>query len=202
MVVRIASSQPVSRTAPSVSYTEISDDDLVSLFQSGDALAFHYLIDRHRGLIRTQVNKFFGPSADAEDITQDVVLSLWQRRDAWKPGAAKFSTWLYRVVANRCIDIIRQKRETAGPDGLDDIVSGMMSAEERISESQMAAHLKDLLSALPEQQKMALKLFYYDDANIETICNSMNLSDQAVRSLLKRAKQKLRASMQTESYAF
>ena len=202
MVVRIAPSQPVKRAAPSVSYTEISDDDLVSLFQSGDALAFHHLIDRHRGLIRTQVNKFFGKSADAEDITQDVVLSLWQKRDAWKAGTAKFSTWLYRVVANRCIDILRQKRENAGSDRLDDLVSGIMSAEERISESQMAAHLKELLSTLPEQQKMALKLFYYDDADIGTICDSMNLSDQAVRALLKRAKQKLRVSMQTESYAF
>ena len=66
----------------------------------------------------------------------------------------------------------------------------------------MAAHLKELLSTLPEQQKMALKLFYYDDADIGTICDSMNLSDQAVRALLKRAKQKLRVSMQTESYAF
>ncbi|PZP56744.1 MAG: hypothetical protein DI586_02645 [Micavibrio aeruginosavorus] len=170
-----------------------SDEGLMGLFQSGDALAFHYLIERHKGLIRLQVRKYFGRSADMDDILQDVCLSLWQNRMSWKPGLAKFSTWLFRVTANRCIDILRQKKEITTDSNFDHINSGIMSAEDRIYESQTSNQLMKLLAELPVQQQLALKLFYYEEADINQICQKMSLSDQAVRSLLKRGKQKLRA---------
>lgn len=171
----------------------------MELFQSGDALAFHYLIERHRGLIWAQIRKFFGPSADIEDVMQDVCLSLWQNRSSWKPGVAKFSTWLYRVVSNRCIDILRQKREIATDSTFEHISSSLISAEDRMSEIELSKQLIQLLSSLPEQQKTALKMFYYEDADIGQICAKMSLSDQAVRSLLKRGKQKLRLVLEPQA---
>ncbi len=180
-------------------YIRESDEGLMGLFQSGDALAFHYLIERHKGLIRVQVRKYFGAGADVEDIMQDICLSLWQNRMSWKPGVAKFSTWLFRVTANRCIDILRQKKEISTDSNFDHITSGIMSAEERMSESQTSVQLMKLLTELPSQQQLALKMFYYEDANIGQICQKMSLSDQAVRSLLKRGKQKLRAVMEPDA---
>lgn len=198
MTVRIATTSD-RRSLPDEKYAGESDERLMELFQSGDALAFHYLIDRHRGLIRVQVRKYFGPSAEVEDVMQDVCLSLWQNRSSWKPGIAKFSTWLFRVVSNRCIDILRQRKEVSTDSNFEHIRSSVMSAEERVSESQTSHHLSKLLAGLPEQQKLALRLFYYEDAEISQICQKMDLSDQAVRSLLKRGKQKLRAVLQPEA---
>ena len=195
--------RPVSslerKAAPLRDYNLDSVDALMELFQSGDALAFHYLIERHRGLVWTQIRKFFGPAADIEDVMQDICLSLWQNRSSWKPGVAKFSTWLYRVVSNRCIDILRQKKEIATDSSFDHISSSLISAEERMSEMELSKQLIQLLSSLPERQKLALRMFYYEDADITQICARMSLSDQAVRSLLKRGKQKLRLVLQPQA---
>ncbi len=180
-------------------YIRESDEGLMSLFQAGDAMAFHYLIERHKGLIRLQVRKFFGANGDVEDITQDICLSLWQNRMSWKPGMAKFSTWLFRVTANRCIDLLRQKKEIVTDNNFEHVTSGIISAEERVSESQTSVQLLKLLAELPVQQSIALKMFYYEDADIGQICQKMALSDQAVRSLLKRGKQKLRAVIEPSS---
>lgn len=198
MTIRLVSASE-RKTAPVHDYELDSDDRLMEMFQSGDALAFHHLIDRHRGLIWAQIRKYFGPASDIEDVMQDVCLSLWQNRSSWKPGIAKFSTWLYRVVSNRCIDILRQKREIATDSSFDHISSSLMSAEQRVSENQLSDQLLKLLAALPDQQKIALKMFYYEDADISQICKKMDLSDQAVRSLLKRGKQKLRLVLQPEA---
>ncbi len=198
MTIRIADT-PAKKPQPTLDYDRQTDEGLMELFQNGDALAFHFLIERHRGLIWAQVRKYFGPTAEVDDVMQDVCLSLWQNRASWKPGIAKFSTWLFRVVSNRCIDILRQKKEIATDSTFDHISSSLMSAEDRVSESQLSHHLSGLLATLPAQQKTALKLFYYEDADIEQICSRMNLSDQAVRSLLKRGKQKLRSVLQPDS---
>ncbi len=198
MTVRIA--DKTSRKAQILrDYASETDESLMAMFQNGDSLAFHFLIERHRGLVWAQVRKFFGPSADIEDIIQDVSLSLWQNRASWKPGIAKFSTWLYRVAANRCIDILRQKREIATDKTFDHVSSDSASAEDNISGAQLSRHLQSVLATLPAQQKTALHLFYYEDAGIEQICSRMDLSEQAVRSLLKRGKQKLRLALQPDS---
>ena len=198
MAVRIAS-QTNKKSVDADHYARETDEALMKLFQNGDELAFHFLIERHRGLIWTQVRKFFGHQADMEDIVQDVCLSLWQNRSSWKPGLAKFSTWLYRVISNRCIDLIRQKKEITSDSNFDHISSSMMSAEDKVSETQLSHQVLQMLAELPVQQKTALRLFYYEDANIDQICDKMDLSDQAVRSLLKRGKQKLRLSIQPDA---
>lgn len=176
-------------------YDAYTDEGLMQLFQDGDSLAFHYLLNRHRGIIWSQVRKYFGPQADIEDVCQDVFLSIWKSRSSWKPGIAKFSTWLFRVTSNRCIDLLRQKREFTTDHNFDDMTSGLISAEERVSEQQVSSQLLKLLAALPGAQKTALQLFYYEDADIAQICHRMDLSEQAVRSLLKRGKQNLRAAL-------
>lgn len=198
MTVRIASATE-RKELPDEKYIHESDERLMAFFQSGDALAFHYLIERHRGLIWSQIRKYFGPYGDIEDVMQDVCLSLWQNRSSWKPGIAKFSTWLFRVVSNRCIDILRQKKEISTDSSFEHISSSIVSAEQVVSDNQTSHQLLKLLADLPEQQKLALQLFYYEEAEIAQICEKMALSDQAVRSLLKRGKQKLRTVLQSDS---
>lgn len=198
MVVRIVP-VPQKKNLPVRQYALDSDETLIELFQNGDAAAFHFLIERHKGLIWAQVKKYFGPAADGDDIVQDICLALWKNRMSWKPGVAKFSTWLYRVASNRCIDILRQKREVSTDSSFDHISSATLSAEERVSEHQLSRQLKEILASLPAQQKIALQLFYYEDAEISQICNRMELSEDSVRSLLKRGKQKLRTILQPEA---
>lgn len=195
MVVRIAGTPPSVRPDPQF-YLGSTDDALMLAFQNGDALAFHALLERHTGMLWKIAGQFFGPKTDIDDLIQDLTLTLWQKKDAWQPGAAKFSTWLYRVASNRCIDLVRQKKITS-QDGIlpDYVATGLPSAEDRIVERQQAEEMKRLLKELPENQRRALQLFYYDEATVPQIAGRLDVSELAARSLLKRGKQNLRTLM-------
>lgn len=195
MVVRIAGTPPSVRPDPQF-YLGSTDDALMLAFQNGDALAFHALLERHTGMLWKIAGQFFGPKTDIDDLIQDLTLTLWQKKDAWQPGAAKFSTWLYRVASNRCIDLVRQKR-IASHDGIlpDYVPTGLPSAEDRIVERQQAEEMKRLLKELPDNQRRALQLFYYDEATVPQIAGRLDVSELAARSLLKRGKQNLRTLM-------
>lgn len=195
MVVRIAKTPPQARQSPQF-YLESSDEALMEAFQQGDALAFHALLERHVGMLWKVARQYFGPKAEIDDLIQDLHLTLWQKKDAWQPGVARFSTWLYRVAANRCIDLVRQKRAGVGNCAVpDDLASSLPSAEERIVERQLAEEMTRLLQELPLNQRLALQLYYYEEASVPQIAGELSVTELAARSLLKRGKQTLRTLM-------
>lgn len=180
------------------SYEEASDEQLMLMFQADDFRAFDVLIHRHTGLIWRVVKQYLGSAHEVEDMIQEISLCLFQNRAAWQPsgganGGAKFSTWLYRVAVNRCIDILRQKKSIQQDAANSEAVpSSVPSAEERVAHQQLARHLSELLAELPLQQQRALRLYYYEEASMEQIASSLEVSELAARSLIKRGKQKLR----------
>ncbi len=199
MVVRIAGqiSRP-ARIDPAI-YLSSTDEALMLMFQEGDDLAFHALLERHVGLLWRVVKTYFGAGADIDDLVQDLNLTLWQNKQAWQPGKARFSTWLYRVAANRCIDLLRKRQEPSAATSADLLPEQMMardlSAEDQMVRRQQAEEMKILLEALPENQKIALQLYYYEDASLPQIAGQLAISEVAARSLLKRGKQGLREKL-------
>lgn len=196
MVVRIAGqgSRP-HRIDPAI-YLSSSDETLMQMFQQGDDLAFHALLERHVGILWRVTRTHFGPTADIDDLLQDLNLTLWQNKQAWQPGMARFSTWLYRVASNRCIDLLRKRQEPGAGTGAELLPEQMLardpSAEDQIVRRQQAEEMKILLETLPENQKIALQLYYYEDASLAQIAGRLAVSEVAARSLLKRGKQGLR----------
>jgi hypothetical protein len=96
----------------SVQAAELVDGDaeLLQAIAGGDRSAFDRLSRRHLDRAYGVALRMTGSRADAQDVVQDVFLRLWQRPDAWRPGQAQFSTWLYRVVVNRCLDLKRRPK--------------------------------------------------------------------------------------------
>lgn len=192
MVVRIEK-QTVSGKTLIRDYNEAPDEQLMFLAQHEDGKAFDVLMLRHTGLVWKLVRQYMGRLTDVDDIYQDICLTVWQKKASWKPDIAKFSTWLYRIVSNRCIDLLRAQRNFIGDDSvLESLESKAPKADDIILNKQIASQLRSCLSLLPEQQRKALMLLYYEDQTIDDICGKMILSEDAVRSLLKRGKQKLR----------
>lgn len=190
------------RFAPPVSpstvydYAQATDDQLMILVQHADQKAFAELMARHHGLMLKIIRKYCGKRIDAEDMIQDVALSVWQHRDRWRAGEARFSTWLYTVTTNKCVDVLRKKTEDYNSDHvMDTAQDDSPTAFDRVAQREVGAALHDLLAQLPTQQKLALEMFYYHDADIADICQSLSASESAVRSYLKRGKQNLRARM-------
>jgi RNA polymerase sigma-70 factor (ECF subfamily) len=124
-------------------------------------------------------------------VVQDTMLKVWTHRAQWQHGRAKFSTWLYRVVTNRCIDLRRQPRNDnvdAVPepaDGKPDVVSTMQRDE-------VTRMLESAMQRLPEQQRVAVILSYHQNMSNAEIAEVMDTTVSAVESLLKRGRQQLR----------
>jgi RNA polymerase sigma-70 factor (ECF subfamily) len=130
---------------------------------------------------------------EVEDIYQDASLSFYQNCQNYRVGEAKFSTWLYRVVANRCLDILRSKKASGNNKELDDLLpSNAPTGEDDLNRREVSRQLKGLLAELPLQQRLAVSLYYYEEKEISDISGLLSVSDIATRSLIKRGKEKMR----------
>ena len=174
-------------------YSASDDAQLYARFAEGDGFALDVLMRRHRGLVWTVVRKYLKSLNEAEDIFQDISLALYQNPHAFQQGNAKFSSWLYRVVTNKCLDIVRSKSFDCKEGNLDDTIpSDQPNAEDVISSTQLSARLKSLIGLLPVQQQRAISLYYFDEKEMNVISREMEITEGAARALIKRGREKLR----------
>ncbi len=138
--------------------------------------------------------RMLGDPAEAEDVAQEVFLRAWKQARVWKPGAGKFDTWMHRVALNLCYDRLRRRREdpTAEPP---EQVDPARSAESGLIATAAAERVRDAVQALPERQRAALILCHYQElSNIEA-AELLEVSVEAVESLLSRARRTLRGAL-------
>ena len=186
---------------------------LVALVAQGDSRAFAELAQRHLPAIETYATRILADQTAAQDIAQETLLVLWQRSREFKPEKARLTTWLHRVAHNRCIDLLRrQKRETPMPsadiydrqensaqgsgvnDGHDptDIISVTSELDANPTAMDVA------LRRLPESQRTALVLTYYQNLSNREVASVMNSSTRAVESLLCRARGNLKKQLENQ----
>jgi len=201
----------------------LDEVELVALVTQGDSRAFAELAQRHLPAIETYARRLLVDEAAAQDIAQETLLVLWQRSAEFKPEKARLTTWLHRVAHNRCIDLLRrQKRETMMPSddifarqengvpgGLGGEAEGEVGGEESdptatfsitsesTSEGNRAA-MNAALRNLPESQRTALVLTYYQNLSNREVATVMNSSTRAVESLLCRARGNLKKQLESQ----
>jgi len=180
---------PCEEVVPSLLPDE--DEELLKRLAANDEAAFRQLVERHIDRAFGIALRIVRSRADAEDVVQDAMLKVWVHRGQWQHGRAKFSTWLYRVVTNRCIDLYRQPRTDnvdAVPEPVDtqpDVVSAMQREE-------VTQMLENAMQRLPDQQRVAVILSYHENMSNGEIAEVMDTTIAAVESLLKRGRQQLR----------
>lgn len=172
-----------------------SDDALLAAIGQENTAALDELSARYRDKIVRLANRMLRHQQDAEDVAQDVFMTVWNHRHQWRSGEASFSTWIYRVAVNRSIDCSRKRRAPTLmlSDELEE--KNITRSDDLVAERETQALLLECLRALPENQRLALQFFYYEELEIEGICRRLSLSEDAVRSLLKRGKVALRAEV-------
>ena len=177
----------------SVQAAELVDGDaeLLQAIAGGDRLAFDRLSRRHLDRAYGVALRMTGSRADAQDVVQDVFLRLWQRPDAWRPGQAQFSTWLYRVVVNRCLDLKRRPKGT-DLDSVDEPQDPDANAEDSLLDAERSRALDSAVKQLPERQKAAIVLTYTAGLRNAEAASAMDISVKAFEALLVRAKRELR----------
>ena len=189
---------------------------LVALVTQGDSRAFAELAQRHLPAIETYARRILADETAAQDIAQETLLVLWQRSSEFKPEKARLTTWLHRVAHNRCIDLLRrQKRETpmsssdlferqensvhgAGGNDASDVSLGTAPPTSESASSDKAAAMDAALLQLPESQRTALVLTYYQNLTNREVASVMNSSTRAVESLLCRARGNLKKQLENQ----
>lgn len=176
---------------------DASDDELVARVALGDEAACRLLVDRHLTRMLALARRMLGSHADAEEVAQEVFLRVWTHASRWEPGRAQFSTWLHRVATNLCLDRLR-RHTTDDIDSIPEPQSEDPTPEEQLVRQDLARRVDLALQGLPARQRAAVTLTHYQGlSNIEA-AEILNVSVEAVESLLGRARRQLRVALATE----
>jgi RNA polymerase sigma-70 factor (ECF subfamily) len=170
------------------------DADLLEQVVAGDRTALADVVNRYHAIVFRVAVRVFGNAAEAEDIAQEVFLKLWRKPPDLRNKAA-LRPWLLQVARNLAIDRLRQVRNTSD-DGLELIEDGASAPDGRLRHAEAVEQVTNALAGLPERQRTALQLTYYEGlSNIEA-AEIMQASVEAVESLLSRARRSLRAGLE------
>jgi RNA polymerase sigma-70 factor (ECF subfamily) len=177
----------------SVQAAELVDGDaeLLRAVAGGDRAAFDRLSRRHLDRAHGVALRMTGSRADAEDVVQDGFLRLGLKPEAWRPGQAQFSTWLYRVVVNRCLDLKRRPKGTE-LDAIEEPQDPDDNAEDNLMQAERGRALEAAVAQLPERQRAAIVFTYTAGLRNAEAASAMDISVKAFEALLVRAKRELR----------
>ena len=182
---------------------ELHDPDVRLMLQvrAGDAAAFEELVVRYQGRLLTVLEHLVGNREQAEDLAQETFLRVFKARERYQPEA-KFCTWLFTIANNVASNSLRsrsRRKEVGVPDkantdtssfGLDQMAlaaSSLMPAR-LIDKAEAAEVVRQALESLGERQKMALLLSKFEGMSYQDIAEAMDMSVQATKSLLSRAR--------------
>ncbi len=170
------------------------DEELVRRVGQGDPAAIQAMVARKLPRMLALAQRMLGDPVEAEDVAQEAMLRAWKQAPRWRPGKAKFDTWLHRVGLNLCYDRLRRRREVpteTPPDRPDDGPApdrGLLAAE-------LGVRVDAALRRLPERQREAIVLCHYQElSNIEA-ADLMQISVEALESLLSRGRRALRQTL-------
>lgn len=160
---------------------------------AGDEAAFSALVDRHYSLVFRLSARVLGNAADAEDVTQEAFVKLWRNPPELRNQAA-LKGWIVRVARNLAIDRLRRARNTSDSE-LDLLVDTSTAPDGHLRHGQAADEVSAALAQLPERQRTALQLTYFEALGNQETASIMDVSVEAVESLLSRARRSLRTML-------
>jgi RNA polymerase sigma-70 factor (ECF subfamily) len=175
-----------------------SDEDLMVLAGRGDRAACATLVERHLGRVVTLAARMLGNRSDAEDAAQEVFLRVWAAATTWR-GGSRFTTWLHRVAANVCLDRLAKVRRMPDVPTMEgneiEIADAAPDPSAEAQAGDVARHVQAALAALPPAQRLAVTLCHCEGLrNIEAAA-IMDVSVEALESLLARGRRAMRARL-------
>lgn len=170
------------------------DEALLAGVGRGDPSAVRTLLDRRLPRILALARRMLNDSGEAEDVAQETFLRAWKQAKGWKPGQARFDTWLHRVALNLCYDRLRRRREIATDTPPEQVDTGP-APDAGLLGADLSKRVEAALAALPPRQREAIVLCHHQGlGNIEA-AGLMEISVEALESLLSRGRRALKAAL-------
>ncbi len=174
---------------------EDPDTALVHRIGQGDQTAAAEIVRRHLPKMVALTRHMLGDASEAEDVAQEVFMKVWQTAVRWQPGKAKFETWMHRVAINLCYDRLRRRREIYTdqvPERTDEDTPG---PDQALMDAQLSAQVETAMMQLPPRQRAALSLCHLRDMSNAEAAHALQISVEALESLLARGRRSLRKHM-------
>lgn len=163
-----------------------------------DEAAFRLLVARHVSAVQAVGRRILGDEAEAEDVAQETFLRLWRNAATIEVGPAGVRPWLNRVAQNLCLDRIRARRTEPEPTDEPPEVATAPEQQRGLEEADLGAKVRKALGQLPERQRLALVLFHYQGMSQNEAASALDISAEALESLLARARRTLKAALAGE----
>lgn len=187
----------------SMAATLDSDTQLMIRVREGDGASFGLLLEKHRSSVIHYLYRMVQNRAVAEELAQEVFLRVYRSRHTYEP-TAKFTTWLFRIATHLALNALRdgkhQRREErieeeSGEAPARQVSDARPSVEQRMVDQVRLGEVRQAVAALPEKQRAAVLMHKYQEMEYAQIAKVLNCSESAVKSLLFRAYETLRARL-------
>jgi len=178
----------------------IDDQQYIDRVINGDTSAFAVLADQYKVMVFSLALKMLKNREEAEEVTQDSFLKVYKSLAKYK-GESKFSTWLYTITYNTCLDRIRKNKRAQPVVAIDDYTEQQITSLDNTLDGMEAKERKqmiqDCLNLLPAEDSFLLTLFYFEEQSIREIGKIMNINSNHVKIKLYRSRKKLTAVLKT-----
>jgi len=182
------------------------DTTLMLQTKAGDQTAFKELVEKHKLSVLNLCLRFTGNKSDAEDLSQDVFIRIYQAAPRYEAKAA-FTTWMYRIAVNLCLNFQRRKKlltffsidsnntsEKNHQKKIPDIISPERPDTD-FEKNERAQFIQLAIQSLPENQRTVVILYRYQNLSYQEIAETLETSISAVESRLFRAKKNLKKKL-------
>jgi RNA polymerase sigma-70 factor, ECF subfamily len=179
------------------------DTQLMLNFKAGDQRAFQHLFDKHKKRVINYCFRYCGNAAVAEELAQETFMRVYKAAKRYRPKA-RFTTWLYKIATNVCLNEIRKPAYRNPMESLDEVTasnqpsdigrsaSGSEPPDALLEESEKHAMVQDAIKQLPEQQRAALLLRINEEFSYREIGLQINRPEGHVKTLIYRGRQQLK----------
>jgi RNA polymerase sigma-70 factor (ECF subfamily) len=171
-----------------------TDQHLIKRLKKGDKQAFRSLIEQYKHMVYTLALRMVKNEEDAEEISQDVFLKVYQSAGTFR-GDAKLSTWLYRIAYYRSLDYLKKNKRNPQTTSLEwDEVTNIQMAEmawEHMETLERRQIIQSALEHLPGEDGVILSLFYFESFSLKEIAGVLNITISAVKVRLHRSRKRL-----------
>lgn len=184
-----------------INLSNFDDFSLVQEARGGDQLAFGILLDRYKESIYRTIQRMVNNKEDADDLTIEAFGKAFHKLESYQPKYA-FSTWLFRIAINNCIDHIRKKRmqflsidEPVEADSAQDFANNLKSSslnpEESIIREQRFELMRNTLEKLSQKYRLMIDLRYFEELSYDEISTELDMPIGTVKAQLHRAREAL-----------
>jgi len=174
--------------------TTNDDQKLIDAINKGDTKAYAQLVNRYKDLVYTLAIRMLKNREEAEEVAQDAFVKVFKSLQQFK-GDSKFSTWIYRVTYNTCLDRIKKNKKYLNDVAIDEFTFNKLdvidNALENMIKKEKQELIKNCIAKLPDDSSALLTLFYFEELSLDEISKIINIEANTVKVKLFRARKKL-----------